>query len=78
MFAVGTVTISYSMFKTAAVMLPPNVAAPLKVTKSPTIASCPLSVTVIVVDPLVAAKVAALVVVLRIGVTSLKEPPSSM
>ena len=47
-------------------------------TKSPTIASCPLSVTVIVVDPLVAAKVAALVVVLRIGVTSLKEPPSSL
>ena len=38
-------------------MLPPSVAAPEKVTKSPTMAPCAVSVTVSVADPLVAEKV---------------------
>ena len=49
--------ISYSWFKTEAVILPPNETAPLKVTKSPTKAPWLASVTVIVEDPLVAENV---------------------
>ncbi len=56
-----------SAFSMVAVILPPNEAAPLKVTKSLTDAPWLLSVTVMVVLPLVAAKVAALVVVARMG-----------
>jgi hypothetical protein len=59
-------------------MLPPNDAAPLMVTKSPTIQPWLESVAVIIADPLVAANVIPSVVVALIGVTSLKMPPDSM
>ena len=62
----------YSWLITAAVMLPPSDAAPLKVTKSFSNAPWLLSVTVNVLDPLAAANVTApAAVVLRIGVISL-------
>ena len=67
------------MFKTAAVILPPNETASEKVTKSFSTAPCPVSVTVIVVLPFVAANVTSpALVVDRIGVMSLKDEPSSM
>ena len=71
------VAISYSWLRTAAVIKPPKVAAPLNVTKSPLAAPWDESVTVNVVDPLVAANVKspAEVVVLN-GVTSVKESPN--
>ena len=53
--------------------MPPKVAAPENVTKSFSFAPCAGSVTVIVVDPFVAAKVISPApVVFLIGVTSLK------
>ena len=59
-------------------MLPPSVAASLNVTKSLTTAPCAFSVTVIVDDPLVAAKVASPAPdVSLIGVTSLYPEPSA-
>ena len=54
--SVRTSVMLYSWFNTAAVMLPPKLAAPLNVTKSPDTAPCAVSVTVIVADPLLAAK----------------------
>ena len=47
-------TIWYSRFRTSTVIAPPRLAAPLNVTKSPTLAPCPAAATVIVEDPLVA------------------------
>ena len=56
-----------------AVIVPPSVAASEKVTKSLTFAPCAGSITVTVVDPLVAEKVTSPAdVVFLIGVTSLK------
>ena len=66
----GIETISYSWFKTAAVIFPPKVAASLNVTKSPATAPWEVSVAVIVELPLVAAKVASPVTVERMGVIS--------
>jgi len=69
---VGIETISYSWFKTAAVIFPPKLAASLNVTKSPATAPWEVSVAVIVELPLVAAKVTSPAdVVLLIGVMSL-------
>ena len=71
MLAVGTLSIWYSWFKTAAVILPPRLAALLNVTKSPSTAPWEVSVAVIVVLPSVAANVTSPAdVVLLIGVTS--------
>ena len=52
-----TELISYSWLRTFAVILPPKVAAPLNVTKSPSTAPWLASVTVIVEDPLESEKV---------------------
>ena len=74
----GTVAIWYSWFRTVAVMLPPSVTAPLKVTKSLTTAPCAVSVTVSVASPLVAANVTSPAAVVDLmGVTSLKLLPSA-
>ena len=55
---------------------PPNVAAPLNVTKSPTTAPWFVSVAVIVEEPLVAEKVTShALVVKRRGVISLNSSP---
>ena len=63
----------------AAVILPPRETAPLKVTKSFNIAPWFVSVTVIVVEPFVAANVTSpAAVVSLIGVMSLYPPPSSI
>ena len=65
------VTISYSWFRTAAVMLPPRVEQLEKVTKSPSSAAWDGLVTVMVELPLLAAKVIPPgVVVARTGVMS--------
>ena len=70
-FTVGTVMIWYSLLSTAAVILPPRLTAPEKVTKSLGIAPCAVSVIVTVADPLVAAKVTSpAAVATRIGVMS--------
>ena len=72
-FADVTAVISCSVLSTSAVIPPPNVVNPAKVTKSPISAPCPVSVTVIVVDPSVLARLIVLtlaVVVLRTGVMS--------
>ena len=75
--SVRTSVMLYSWFNTPAVMLPPKLAAPLNVTKSPDTAPCAVSVTVIVADPLLAAKVTSpALVVERMGVMSEKLPPS--
>ena len=66
-------TILYSMFKMVAVIVPPKLAAPENVTKSFSFAPCAGSVTVIVVDPFVAANVTSpALVVFLMGVMSLK------
>ena len=60
-------------------MLPPNVAAPLKVTKSFCTAPCDVSDTVKVASPLLAEKVTSPAdVVDLIGVTSLNTVPVSI
>ena len=60
-------------------MFPPKETASVYVTKSPTLDPLPESVTVIVEDPSVAAKVAAPAALVRLmGVTSLYEEPSWM
>ena len=60
-----------------AVIKPPKLTAPEKVTKSFTFAPCAASVTVIVVEPLVAAKVISPAAVGSFsGVMSLNCPPS--
>ena len=59
-------------------MTPPRLTALLKVTKSPSLAPWFVSVTVIVVEPLVAENVVELVVEERTGVISLKLSPSSI
>ena len=60
-------------------IVPPKVAAPENVTKSFSLAPCAGSVTVIVVDPFVAAKVISPApVVFLMGVISLNVWPSSM
>ena len=69
------VVIWNSAFKMAAVILPPKETAPLNVTKSPACAPWATSVTVMIGEPLVAAKVASpAVVVERNGVTSYTKP----
>ena len=75
MSALGTEVIWYSLFNTAAVILPPRLTACAKVTKSPTKAPCALSVAVITALPFEALKVIPLVVVALIGVMSLYVPP---
>ena len=73
------VAIWYSWFKTVAVILPPKLTAPLKVTKSFCTAPWAVSATVRVASPLEAEKVTSpAFVVARIGVMSLKESPSSI
>ena len=72
-FADVTAVISCSVLSTAAVIPPPNVVKPAKVTKSPISAPCPVSVTVMVEDPSVLARLIVLtlaVVVFRTGVIS--------
>jgi hypothetical protein len=56
-FASVTVCIWYSWLRTRAVITPPRVTASEKVTKSPSYDPFAESVTVIIVDPFVAAKV---------------------
>ena len=59
--------------------MPPKLAALLKVTKSPSTAPCPVSLQVIVDDPLVAENVGSpALVVKRIGVTSINTLPETI
>ena len=65
--------------RTVAVIFPPKLTAPLKVTKSFLTAPCAVSLTVIVEEPSVAEKVTSpAAVVVLIGVMSLKLEPSSI
>ena len=70
MFELTTEATWYSWFKTAEFILPPKLDAPDIVTKSPAAAPWLESVTVTMLEPLVAAKLKVLVLVFLIGVTS--------
>ena len=72
-FADVTAVISCSVLRTAAVIPPPNVVNPQKLQNLLFLPPCPVSVTVMVVDPSVLARLIVLtlaVVVLRTGVMS--------